>query len=163
MNINSKTIAAVLIGFAIILLFILVLVKMDVDKQGALLCEAFHENELDMTQCPVHKSNVSWMILFAFGIGFVMLGVGAYLLFGQKDKAELAKKDFKPVDTSKLDEDEKKIYSLVKSKGGSVYQTDLIRETGFTKVKVTRILDKLESDEILERKRRGMTNIIVLK
>ena len=31
------------------------------------------------------------------------------------------------------------------------------------KVKITRILDKLEGMGILERKRRGMTNVVILK
>ena len=64
---------------------------------------------------------------------------------------------------SKLGDEEKKIYEILKNKNGSAYQTDLIRETGFSKVKVTRILDRLETKDIFERKRRGMTNIIVLK
>ncbi|MBI5072205.1 MarR family transcriptional regulator, partial [Candidatus Woesearchaeota archaeon] len=64
---------------------------------------------------------------------------------------------------SKLDEDEKKIYELLKKSNGSVYQTDIIKETGYSKVKITRILDKMELAQIVERKRRGMTNIIVLK
>ena len=73
------------------------------------------------------------------------------------------KKDFKIIDNSKLDEEEKLIYNILKNKNGSAYQSDLIKETGFSKVKITRILDKLELSEILERKRRGMTNIVVLR
>ena len=55
------------------------------------------------------------------------------------------------------------MYDIIKGKNGSAYQSDLIKETGFSKVKVTRILDKMETADIIERKRRGMTNIIVLK
>jgi uncharacterized membrane protein len=72
-------------------------------------------------------------------------------------------KGFKQVDLSKLDEEEKQVYDLVKSKDGSAYQSDIVKETGLSKVKTTRILDKLETNGILERKRRGMTNIVVLK
>jgi len=38
-----------------------------------------------------------------------------------------------------------------------------VEETGFTKVKITRILDSLEGNGLIERKRRGMTNIIILR
>ena len=31
------------------------------------------------------------------------------------------------------------------------------------KVKITRLLDKLEAKDLIERKRRGMNNIVVLK
>ena len=46
---------------------------------------------------------------------------------------------------------------------GSIYQSELVNKTGFNKVKVTRILDSLESQNLIERKRRGMTNIVILK
>ena len=46
---------------------------------------------------------------------------------------------------------------------GSYTTADLIKETDYTKVHMTRILDKMEGKRILERKRRGMTNIVVLK
>ena len=57
----------------------------------------------------------------------------------------------------------KLVKHIIKNKDGSAYQTDLIKETGFSKVKISRVLDRLEAKDILERKRRGMTNIIVLK
>ncbi|MBI4983154.1 MarR family transcriptional regulator [Candidatus Woesearchaeota archaeon] len=53
--------------------------------------------------------------------------------------------------------------NLVLREQGSAYQSDLIKETRLTKVKVTRILDKLEGRGLIERKRRGMTNIVILK
>lgn len=163
MSYNSKTIGYLLIGFSAILLLVLAFVKIDVDKQAAFLCEKFHENKLDMQQCPAHKSNTSWIIVSAFVVTFLILGTGIYLLFAPKTVSEKLKKDFKQIDLSKLSEEEKRIYEIIKNKDGSVYQMDLIKETGFSKVKTTRILDKLEAKDILERKRRGMTNIIVLK
>ena len=44
-----------------------------------------------------------------------------------------------------------------------MYQSSLMKETGFSKVKTTRVLDRLETKKILERKRRGMTNLVVLR
>lgn len=69
----------------------------------------------------------------------------------------------KKIDVSSLDADEKKVAAIIQEKGGSAFQSDVISGTGFTKVKVSRILDKLEHRGILERKRRGMANLIVLK
>ena len=62
-----------------------------------------------------------------------------------------------------MDEEEKRLYNIIKDKDGSAYQSDLVKETDFSKVKITRVLDKLEHKGIIERKRRGMTNIVVLK
>lgn len=165
---NEKVIGYSLIAFSVILFIILLLIKVQADKQSAFLCEKFHEANLNMATCPVHQpnsfwSNLSWMITIAFGIGLLVFAVGAYAAFFYKSFGKGPKIEFKEVDLSKLDEDEKKIYGIVKSKSGSAYQSDLIRETGFSKVRVTRILDKMELSGILERKRRGMTNIIVLK
>jgi len=168
MNQNYKTFGYLLIGLSAILLLILILVKINTDKQAAFLCQKFHENQLDMNECPVHQnntfwSNTSWMITAGFGIVILILGVGIYLLFFLKPLIAESKKEFKPIDFSKLEDDEKKIYEIIRGKNGSAYQSDLIKETGYSKVRVTRILDKLETNDILERRRRGMTNIIVLK
>ena len=115
-----------------------------------------------MKDCPAHQSNFSWMIIIAYGIGFLILLVGVYIIFVSNGSAD-TKKDFKPIDISKLNDEERNFYDIIRNKGGSSYQIDLIKETGFSKVKTTRILDKMELRGILERKRRGMTNIIVLK
>lgn len=162
---NLKPIGALLIAFAIISLFLLTFMKMDNDEKSVMLCEQFEKNQLDMATCPAHNSNFSWLIILSYGIGFVMLVIGVYLLFIPRfnPAEEEPKHDIKDIDKSKLDEEENKCYEVIKNKGGSAYQTDLITETGFSKVKITRVLDKLESKGILERKRRGMTNIIVLK
>ena len=166
MEITHKTLGYVLAGIAIFLLVILVFVKADFDTQSAALCDSYSKSGMDMNLCPVHSNSTSWMLVLAFGIGFLMLGAGIYLSFMPAEKPPLImeeKKEFKQIDLTKLDEDEKKIYGILKGKGGSAYQSDLVNETSFSKVKITRILDKLEMMNILERRRRGMTNIIVLK
>ena len=49
------------------------------------------------------------------------------------------------------------------TKQETIFQSDLVEKTEFDKVKVSRILDKLEGRQLIERKRRGMTNVVVLK
>ena len=62
-----------------------------------------------------------------------------------------------------LDHDEEAIFGSVIDEKGSIFQSALVEKTGMTKVKVTRLLDKLEGKGLIERKRRGMTNIVVIK
>lgn len=162
MEINVKTIGSVLVGVSIVLLFLLTFIKIDNDSKSVALCDAYNEQDLEMENCPVHKSTFSWTIIIAYGLGFVMLVIGVYLTFHDRLKTE-EKKGFKKINLSRFNDEEKKCYEILKNNGGSSYQTDLIKETGYSKVKITRILDKLESMGILDRKRRGMTNIIVLK
>ena len=124
MEINSKTLGSLLVGFSIILLFILTFVKIDVDKQSTILCEKFQEDNIDMSECPVHKSNFSWMIILAYGVGFVILVSGVYLVFIHKTTKSEIKKDFKNIDLSKLSDEEKRFYDIIKNNGGSAYQLD---------------------------------------
>lgn len=162
MTIDFRSLGFLLIVFSAILLILLSFVKIDVDAQSAFLCEQFSESNTDMQQCPVHTSNISWVILAAFGIAFFMLGLGIYMIF-MSQSSEATKKEFKQIDLKKFSPDERKIYEALKNKDGSLYQSDLIRETGFSKAKVTRTLDRMEMKDIVERKRRGMANLIVLK
>jgi hypothetical protein len=59
--------------------------------------------------------------------------------------------------------DEKRIVSLIMEEGGTIFQSQLVDRSGYSKTKVSLILDRLEAKKILERKRRGMSNAIVLK
>jgi uncharacterized membrane protein len=111
--------------------------------------------------CPMWGSikfhtNLS-LILF-----LIILALGIFLFFFKEknDKKENIKRK---IDTSKLIDEEKKIINLLSDNEGSLFQSDIVEKTDFTKVKVTRILDKLEGKQLIERKRRGMTNVVLLK
>ncbi len=94
---------------------------------------------------------------------FILLG-GAYLFFsGRKiDSSAEFKKDNSKI-LKKLNEDEKFVLDKIKEEDGSIFQSTLVEKTEFNKVKITRILDRLEGLNIIERKRRGMTNVVILK
>ncbi len=111
-------------------------------------------------------------------ISLVLIGViviiGLVLVFNKekeriivrtrKIKDEFAEKvkEEKEENLKLLDREEKIIYQIL-MKEGSIFQADIVEKSGFNKVKVTRILDKLEGKQLIERKRRGMTNIVVSK
>lgn len=159
-GISQKHLGYLLIFFGIVLLAVLGIVKTDYDSQAALLCTQIEASGTDMLQCPAHNSNASWYFLLGFGIGFILVAFGFYLSFVPKP---VSKKSFKEINLSSLDSDSLKVYNFLKSKNGAVFQSDLINETGYSKVKISRILDKMEMDEVVERKRRGMANLIVLR
>ena len=69
----------------------------------------------------------------------------------------------KPKELGRLDKDEKQLVDALIKENGSIFQSDLVEKTKMTKVKVTRVLDRLEGRGVIERKRRGMTNIVILK
>ncbi len=55
------------------------------------------------------------------------------------------------------------LYEKIFAGGGVMFQSDLVEQSGFAKAKVSRILDKMEARGIVEKRRRGMTNAVVLK
>jgi len=62
-----------------------------------------------------------------------------------------------------LREDERKIYQAIIEAGGTIEQRELPEITGLSKASVSRVLDLLESKGLVERRRRGMGNIVLLK
>ncbi|MBI4017655.1 MAG: winged helix-turn-helix transcriptional regulator [Candidatus Aenigmarchaeota archaeon] len=158
--IKKQSVGRLLIGAAVLLILVTAIAKSDVDKQQAFLCDLTHSQGIPAEECPVHNSIFSWTVAGMFVIGFLVLAAGFYLSFPQGGQEEAK---FKTVDTGKLDGIERKIYDTLLKSNGSVHQADLVRETGLSKVRVTRILDKMEFSGVLERRRRGMSNIVVLK
>ena len=65
-------------------------------------------------------------------------------------------------DTSRLKDDERRLYDIIAERGGEVLQRDLVATGEFSKAKVTRLLDKLEGKELIKRERHGMTNMVKL-
>jgi hypothetical protein len=59
--------------------------------------------------------------------------------------------------------DEKAIVTLIIAEGGTMFQSQLVEKSGFSKTKVSLVLDRLEARNVLERRRHGMSNVIVLK
>lgn len=112
--------------------------------------------------CPYAELNKlavpKYLGLFA-DIGLFLFGL---YLFIQKKPAQKALGKARKV-AKKLGDDEKTVFDVLAKSDGMVFQNDLVKETGFSKVKVTRVLDKLEAKGLIERRRRGMTNVIVLK
>ncbi len=105
----------------------------------------------------------TWISLSIVG---VILIIGLVIMF-TKPKEKLVIKTLrekkKKLDLTGLDKDEKKVMDLLMQENGAVFQADLMEKLEVGKVKTTRLLDKLEAKQLIERKRRGMNNIIVLK
>lgn len=129
------------------------------------------------TTCSHGPSCPMWYsIKLQTSISLVLMGVilliGLYLVFSE----QLDKMFFKPEASAKkitrtsfnkvlrtLSTDEKKVFGKLIDAHGSIFQSELVEKTGFSKVKITRVLDKLEGRDLIERKRRGMSNTVVLR
>lgn len=112
--------------------------------------------------CPYEQLNKlsvpKYLGLFA-DIGLFIFGLALFLKKTPEEKAfKKARKAAKA-----LGGDESRVFDLVTQSGGMIFQNELVEKMGVSKVKITRILDKLEAKGLIERRRRGMTNVIVLK
>ena len=101
-------------------------------------------------------------------IAGVVLVIGLFLIFSKESekivvKRVKARERKKKLDLSGLDKGDREVVKFLQDEGGAVFQKDLMEKFDFGKVKTTRLLDKLEAKQIVERKRRGMNNIVVLK
>jgi len=111
--------------------------------------------------------SVSYQTYFALGIVGVLVIFSLFLIFSKPDEKVIVKKikekkEQKSIDTSSFRPEDKQVLKILR-KEGAIFQADLIEKTGFSKSRVTRIVDRLEGVGIAERKRRGMTNVIILK
>jgi uncharacterized membrane protein len=128
------------------------------------------------TSCPMWGT-INFQTNLSIGIMAFVVLIGLYLIFfGEEErivtKVRRIKEQLQPKKItegnykkimSELSSDEKLILKKIIEAEGAVLQSDLAEKTNFNKVKVTRILDRLEGKQLIERKRRGMTNVVMLK
>lgn len=120
----------------------------------------------DVESCEMFDS-VTKQTYFALAIAGILLIVSLYLIFSKPNEKVIVKKIKekkieKKIDLSSFRPEEKQVYNFVRE-NNAIFQADLIEKTGFSKARMTRIVDKLEGAGLVERKRRGMTNVVVLK
>jgi len=106
----------------------------------------------------------------------VIIAIGLYLAFFGNDvkiiekivrkivkvKEKKPKKDYTKL-MEELDDEESAVLQKVIDANGTMFQSQIVDELGFPKAKITRIIDKLEGRGLVERRRRGMTNVVILK
>jgi len=78
-------------------------------------------------------------------------------------KKETKEENAKEIDEDMLTDDEKKIIEILEKNDNVMTQTDLVAESKMTKVKIHRLLKKLETKKILSKFSYGMTNRIRLE
>lgn len=159
---KNKNVGFLIVGIAIVIGIIVLIFNLGMRSIVAQSCG-------HGTSCSMYGT-ISIQTYISLAIAGLVLIIGLFLIFSKPDEKIIVKKvkvkteeKKKPVDYSKLDKDEKVIMKAVEEEQGSIFQSDLAEKTGMNKVKVTRILDRLEGRGIIERKRRGMTNVVILR
>lgn len=160
-NIDTKILGIIIIVISLVLFFINYSMTQTIVK----LRLELHKNcNLPPEACP-YKSSIPIESVFGYIFASITGVFGLFLILATKQREiEITKQRSKLIEAIKsLSNEEKKIYEIIRDSDGIIFQSDLILKSGFSKVKVSRILDKLEIKGIVERRRRGMSNVIILK
>ncbi len=145
----------------ILILFFALVVFLIVLSFNSALESIVNETCTHGPSCPMYTT-LGVQKTISYSLMSLFLLSGLYLVFFAKE-ADLSLAKRKLPKNVTLDNDERKIIDELKNHDGSAYQSDLIAKTGFSKVKTSRVLDRLEGKGLIERKRRGMTNIVIMK
>lgn len=111
-------------------------------------------------------ANPSSLLYSPFSITFLIMGIIS-LLSGFAIWNLVREKEIKSTKKAMLDvfllPEEKKVISEIEKYGGSLTQSEIVKSTGFSRVKVHRIIRNLEKKNLIMKHQYGMTNKIVLK
>jgi len=166
---KNRIVGFLIIGIAALIGFIIYSFNTAMTDIVGLACS--HGPECAMWQTIDFQTNTS------IGIMAFIIVIGLYLIFfGKEEKIvtriKTVKQQIDPQKItranyqrtlSKLPEDEKLVFEILIDSKGSILQSEVVTKANMSKVKVTRVLDRLEGKKLIERKRRGMTNVIILK
>lgn len=158
------------VGFLIVGISILIILVIFLFNQG--MTSIVNESCSHGPECGMYKTINTQTYLSLIIAGIVLL-IGLFFIFSKENEkiiikkirpeANLKPKKFNKQSLENLNDDEKTIMNLLLQNKGSIFQSELIEKANLNKVKITRILDSLEAQELIERKRRGMTNIVMIK
>ena len=158
---ENKHVGFLIMGIAILLIGIIFLFQGALKDVVASTCTA----EEHSISCPMNEG-INQQTYLSLGIVGLLMIIGLVLVF-TKPKEKIVVKKVKErkrkLDLENLDKDERKVIDLILKEGNAMFQSTLMEKLEIGKVKATRLLDKLEAKQLIERKRRGMNNIVVLK
>ena|SRR3989344_326147 len=160
---ENKHVGWIMLGISILIVFMVFLFNNTLMDSVRNSCFIQHG---DVKSCEMYDS-VNYQTYLALGIVGVLVIFSLFLIFSKPNEKIIVrkikeKKIEKKVNLSSFRPEEKQVYNLVKE-NGAIFQADLIEKTEFSKARMTRIVDKLEGKGLVERKRRGMTNVVVIK
>lgn len=155
---ENKQVGWVIIGISLVILFVIFLFNRALKELHGFACDMGNS-------CPAYGT-IALQTWISVSIAIIVLIIGLSIMFTKPRERIVIRKikeKRKKLDLNGLDKDEKKVIKFLQDEGKAVFQRDLMEKLEIGKVKTTRLLDKLEAKQFIERKRRGMNNIVVLR
>ncbi len=156
---ENKHVGFLVLGIAALLVAIIFLF------QNALTQIVTSSCSMELTACPMYKT-ISQQTYLALAIVGVLITIGLVLIFAkprEKIVIRTVREKKKKLNLDGLEKNEKAVIALLMKENNAMFQSSLMEKLNIGKVGLTRLLDKLEAKQLIERKRRGMNNIVVLK
>ncbi|MBI2207923.1 MarR family transcriptional regulator [Candidatus Woesearchaeota archaeon] len=156
---NNKSLGIIIVALSAILLYIMVSFSLNIAKSEAVAC--VHPGG---GPCPI-TAHIPLASYFGFLVALTIGILGFYIFVNsgvtEKMQKEVAEKI--RMAAKGLQGDEKKAYEIIAASDGAIFQAELVEKMEYAKVKVSRILDKLEGKGLIERRRRGLANMVLIK
>ena len=148
---ENKNVGFLILGIAVLLVIIVFLFQSALNEVIASTCTA----EEHSVSCPM-SDGINQQTYLSLGIVGLLMIVGIVLIFSKPVERIVVKKvkeRKKKLNLEGLERDEKKVVNLLQEENNAMFQSSLMEKLGIGKVGVTRLLDKLEAKQIIERKR----------
>ncbi|MCK5044100.1 hypothetical protein KAR52_03805 [Candidatus Pacearchaeota archaeon] len=155
---ENKNVGWLIIGIGIVIVIMVLIFNSTLKELATTCCGCGGSCSMSDT-----VSVQTWISLC---IATLIIIIGIFLILTKPKEKIIVKKikeRKKKLDLSGLDKKEKRAIELLQKENNVMFQSELIEKLEIGKVGMTRLLDKLESKQFIERKRRGMNNIVILK
>lgn len=156
---KNKNVGFLIVGIAVVIVAIVLLFNSGLKGIVDQACD--HGSSCTMYDTIAMQTGLSLIIA-----GLVLL-IGVFFIFSKENervviKTVMGRARKKRINLTGLGDEEKRVIGILKRERGAFFQKSVMEELECGKVKMTRIVDKLEAKGLVERKRRGMNNILVL-
>ena len=155
---ENKTVGWIIIGISVIIGVIVLIFNLGLKNIVGETCT-------HGPTCTMYDT-IAVQTWISLAIAGVILAIGLVIMFIKPKEKIIVKKikeKKKKLDLSGLNSQEKAVIKMLQEENGAVFQRTMMEKLEIGKVGITRLLDKLEAKQLIERKRRGMNNIVVLK
>lgn len=155
---ENKHVGLLIIGIGIIVGILVLIFNLSLKEIAEMSCS--HGPECTM------YNTMNSQLWISLSVTLIILVIGFVVMFTKpKEKiiVRTQREKKKKLNLEGLDKNEKRVIEIIQEENGAIFQRTLMEKLEIGKVGITRLLDKLESKELIERKRRGMNNIVVLK
>ncbi len=155
---KNKNVGYLISGIALIIVLIILIFNLGMKEIVSNSCS-------HGPTCPMYGA-IKTQTGISLTIALLVLIIGLFFIFAKEQEKIIIKKIGpikKQISLKGLDNKEKETIIFLQKEKGVIFQRTLMERLNIGKVGITRLLDRLESKNLIERKRRGMNNIVVLK